>query len=502
MSLKNQMLIVGKIKSINPEFIPKIEVDSRAAPDERELQFMAELVIAVNNLTNVRNVNKIFFNRQVKTYNNCPARQQLIRSFRGSIELYVNLHRHNLNIDRTLSCITSERSQAFIRSRQSYENVNFVKAEVKEVSVKEVTVKEVAVKEVAVKPVESKEVKVKDMKRINRNITVEINGVIKTVNYSTVNGPRVSFIGDSDFDADKKSVFKILKAIGEDDLYFPVDIDRYGETYFVFSMDDAETMNEPMNVEVKDETVNEEVAVEVKEVAVNVEVKDAVDLAIEEFNRNLESAVNESVNEIIDHFTSAFIERIKESEHFIEKVDFQKAATVIGKQCSNYAPDLYFSTEDIQKMLVEKVKYDHKFNEASKFELFDDHEVRQFGAYGVSYIDREGDSCYGVPERFKPKSGAAVYAEAKYEKFFKSAVPDSERFEFVGVEPSSHIVELGGKFYVEHRALMCRFMTDAEILAAKPNDDSTDDESYIEMIRESEGDRTDRYVVMIRKIHL
>ena len=145
MSLKNQMLIVGKIKSIDPAFVPKIQVDSRAAPDERELEFMANLVIAVNNLTNVRNVNKIFFNRQVKSYNHYGPRQQTVRSYHdGTIELYVNLHHHDLNIERTLSCITSERNQEFIRTRQSYENVNFVKAEVKEI-VKEVAVKEVAV---------------------------------------------------------------------------------------------------------------------------------------------------------------------------------------------------------------------------------------------------------------------------------------------------------------------------------------------------------------------
>lgn len=132
MSLKNQMLIASKIKSIDPNFIPRVEVDSRAAPDERELQFMAEVVIAVNNLKNVRNVNKIFFNRQVKSYNHYGPRQQTVRSYHdGTIELYVNLHHHDLNIERTLSCITSERNQEFIRTRQSYENVNFVK-EVKE----------------------------------------------------------------------------------------------------------------------------------------------------------------------------------------------------------------------------------------------------------------------------------------------------------------------------------------------------------------------------------
>ena len=172
MSLKNQMLIVGKIKSIDPNFVPSIEVDSRAAPDERELEFMANLVIAVNNLKNFRNVNKIFFNRQVKSYNHYGPRQQTVRSYRdGSIELYVNLHHHDLNVERTLTCITSERNQEFIRTRQSYENVNFVKAEVtvKE-EVKEVVkaeVKEVAmkteVKEVAMKT-EVKEVKMNDEK--------------------------------------------------------------------------------------------------------------------------------------------------------------------------------------------------------------------------------------------------------------------------------------------------------------------------------------------------
>lgn len=147
MSIKNQILIANKIKTIDPNFIPRVEVESRASPDELELQYMAEVVIAVNNLKNVRNVNKVFFNRQVKVYSHFGPRQQCIRSYRdGSIELYVNLHKHNLNINQTLSCITSERNQDFIRTRQSYENVNFVKAEVNEVSVKE------EVKEVAEKP--------------------------------------------------------------------------------------------------------------------------------------------------------------------------------------------------------------------------------------------------------------------------------------------------------------------------------------------------------------
>ena len=413
MSLKNQMLIVGKIKSINPNFIPKIEVDSRAAPDERELQFMAELVIAVNNLTNVRNVNKIFFNRQVKSYNHYGPRQQTIRSYSdGSIELYVNLHHHNLNIDQTLSCITSERNQEFIRTRQSYDYVNFVKDEVKDVTVQEVKMN-VAETESSVQ-----------------------NSVFGYEDGITIHGDD----GESwiDFGPAKTEVDDEVK---------------------------DEVMNVSMNDEVKDEVVNE----------------DDVPECYAEY----------AVKQIINH-----------EVFFIEEIDFDLATNMMVNSCIKH--DVNVSSEVIRSALIEKVKEASNFGEVPKNDVSNHYKIHESesddGTY-VYWIESDADAIYSVPNRFIPNHEFEVYTSEKYEKMFKSFFDADDQFEYVGIV-STQMYECDGHHFVEHRSLMSRFFSDAEILAGKPADDGLSNEEYIEWARSNDHDRTDRYVIAIREMIL
>lgn len=220
MSLKNQKMIAAKIKSIDLNFIPKIEVDSRTTPrGDDELNFMVNLVIAFNG---DKNITKIFFDRRVK---NCVYSQIHVGYCGDGFELIINMHKLDLNVEKTVEFVDRQVKHRIEHRASSYEE-RLAKRDAANAAIADICA-----------DVDYEE-ETKDMEIINRNINVEINGVMKPVNYSTVNGPHISFVIDDDFGADENSVFKILNALG-DDVYFPVEIDGHGESYFMFSKDEA-----------------------------------------------------------------------------------------------------------------------------------------------------------------------------------------------------------------------------------------------------------------------
>lgn len=222
MSIANQKMIAAKIKSINPEFTPSIQVDSRTAPrSDDELQFMANFVIAMNGDGNIV---KVFFDRRVK---NCVYSQIHVGYCGDGFELIINMHKLDLDVEKTMDKVAKYVNH-LIRHRDGLNDVAeaLAKRDAFDTAIDAICA-----------DVDYEE-ETKDMEIINRNINVEINGVMKPVNYSTVNGPRVSFVVDDDFDADANSVFKILNALG-DDVYFPVEIDGHEKSYFMFSKDEA-----------------------------------------------------------------------------------------------------------------------------------------------------------------------------------------------------------------------------------------------------------------------
>ena len=224
MSLKNQKMIAAKIKSIDLNFIPKIEVDSRTTPrGDDELNFMVNLVIAFNG---GKNITKIFFDRRVK---NCVYSQIHVGYCGDGFELIINMHKLDLNVEKTVEFVDRKVKHSIEHRASSYEE-RLAKRDAANAAF------DAAIADICA-DVDYEE-ETKDMEIINRNINVEINGVMKPVNYSTVNGPRVSFVIDDDFDADENSVFKILNALG-DDVYFPVEIDGHVESYFMFSKDEC-----------------------------------------------------------------------------------------------------------------------------------------------------------------------------------------------------------------------------------------------------------------------